>query len=280
MKRAEKSGLQETRMVVLDTETTGWEPTDQVIELAWKELYVASPSSVASTKPGKRWQSLIKPSCPVSVEARAAHHITDAELANAEMMDRWIELYELVYPAGLAVFQGEPEPVMVAHNLEFDVRLLLQSGVPENYLPRRRICTYRCARHLYRDAPKYSNQVLRYFLNLEVPKLDGPPHRAMPDVEVTYALLVDMLKTTPVDRLIELTNEPILLGICYIGESSGKPWSEVDEGLLRWVLAKGPERPNPRGGRKIGFDADTRHTCQHWLAEKTKGSAGFTSRRG
>lgn len=264
-----KKNVDEQSIVVLDTETTGMELTDQVCEMAWRVVNVTQYADRRVVVRGPKWSSLIKPTCSVSPEGRAAHHISDAELADAPTMERMLELYELVYPAGLAVFQNS-HSVLAAHNLEFDLRMLLQSGVPESMLPppERRICTVRCARHLYSDT-KHGNQVLRYHLGLEVPELSGPMHRAMPDAEVTASLVMHMLETHSVSDLIRLTSQPVLINTCHIGKNAGTPWCDVDLGMLRWVLEKGPRRKDPSGGRDVGFDDDTRYTCMHWYEKKT-----------
>src|ERR1700685_1071177 len=167
------------QVAVLDTETTGIGEEDQVVEMAT----VLVPGS---GRPDEDWESLlVRPTCPVSLEPRAVHHITDAELERALTM-------------GHALADGMPlcrgAEVVAAHNLEFDLRLLLQSGVPRDALPARTICTWRCSLHLYPDPPSHSNQVLRYYLGLVVPPVEGPPHRALPDAVVTAELLRRMLR--------------------------------------------------------------------------------------
>lgn len=223
------------RVVVVDTETTGVSEIDQVVELA---LVTA-----------KSWSSLVRPSCPVSPEARAAHHITDEELADAPTMANLLER------RGLPEFAPSSETVLVAHNAEFDRRVLIQSGVPVSLLPERTICTWRCALHLWPDAPRHSNQVLRYYLDLDVPPLDMSPHRALPDALVTLALLNRMLLECTMERLVKITAEPALLGVVRFGKYRGTRWQDLESGYLRWIL-------------KQDFDEDARHTARHWLRQR------------
>lgn len=257
-------------IVVLDTETTGMSETDQVCEFAWVEVEVKETRRNRIVQKGRHWTGLVNPNCPVSAEARATHHIKDEELVNAPSMDQYVKLCGQDGFSGLSVLKNSSsEVILAAHHLEFDYRMLVQSGVPDAMLPRQKICTLRCARHIFSDAPRYSNQVLRYYLNLDV-SLSGPMHRALPDVVVTSALLMKMLETHSVEELIRLTTAPYLIKMCSFGEHAGKPWSEVDPGFLKWLLSKGVRRSNPKGGRDVGFDADTRYTCQYWL-ENRKG---------
>lgn len=239
------------KFAVTDTETTGVEQEDQVVELAICVLG------------GSRWSSLVKPSCPVSHEARAAHHITDAELQTAWTMAEILErrgLPEYGHLPERDACATEPDwrredVVFVAHNADFDRKMLLQSGVPEDVLPTRTICTWRCALHLFPDAPRHSNQVLRYYLGLIVPKLNAPPHRAMPDAVVTTVLLARMLKECSAEMLLELTTQPALLSRITFGKYRGMRWRDLDPGYLNWILGQ-------------NFDEDAKHTARHWLRSR------------
>jgi len=250
------------RLLVVDTETTGDSETDQVIELSVRA------SVRSAVKPPSRWEyhSLYRPTCEIHPAARAAHHLTDEQLANHETFLEKLEEEGRDF-AGLR--DGSDDDVFVAHFAAFDRRMLVQSaGSVDLGLPKKEICTWKCAQNLWPDAPGYKNQVLRYWLKLDVPHHDNvwmQPHRAHHDTLVTELLVERMLQERSVEELIELTKQPVLIKTCKFGEHSGKPWSEVPQSFLSWVLARGPRRPDPRGGRDIGFDEDVRHTCQHWL---------------
>jgi exodeoxyribonuclease X len=219
------------RLIVVDTETTGIEDTDQVVELA-----------IVDVATGKHFTSLIKPSCKITHGARATHHITDKELKNAPDMRNLMATHKHLFLAA---------DVFVAHNAKFDLAMLAQSGVRQ--FPPKTICTWRCACHLYPHATGHSNQVLRYELGLRVrlPK-DLPPHRALPDALVTRALLRHMLTTTSAERLIELTTQPVLQHVVRFGKHRGEKWEAVAPDYLRWIL-------------KQQFDDDVRFTAKHWL---------------
>jgi len=244
-----ESGGDPDLALVVDTETTGMGPNDVVVELGCARVERARGkwrvSAVGST--------LCNPaSVPVCAEARANHHLTDAELADAPSFQ------ECVGP----LLSSERPAVFVAHNAEFDARLLAQSAEPAVVPPIDEwICTVRCARHLYPDAPSHGNQVLRYWLNLQIPpKMLGnlPPHRALPDAVVTAHLLARMLEEFPslgLNGLLTKSRERPVLKTCYLGKYKGRPWSEVDSGMLRWVLGR-------------DFNEDIKHTARHWLAQR------------
>jgi exodeoxyribonuclease X len=226
------------RIVTLDTETTGIGETDEPVEIALVAVN------------GDAWHhGLVKPHVPCTVEARATHHITDAMLEEAPPL--WFELQ-----LGSKLCLWGSAIVVAAHNLAFDLRMLRQGGAA---VPTGGICTWRCALHLFPDAPGHSNGVLRYHLGLEVPGLAEcglPPHRALPDALVTAALLRHMLETKTEQELLELTTTPVLLRTCRFGKHRGTAWAEIPRGYMEWILRQTGE---------AAFDADVRHTARHYL---------------
>jgi exodeoxyribonuclease X len=226
------------RAAVLDTETTGDAEEDQVIEVAVVELELPSGKELS------RWRSFVMPDVHIKPEARAAHHVSDNELEGAPTMS------ELLQAGGIPGLTEE-DVVPVAHNMSFDARLLRQSGLD---VGERVLCTWKLARHLYPHAPNHKNQTLRYWLGVEVPPCEGPPHRAMPDALVTAGIFRHMLSEVSLDTLFELMDRPVLLETCNMGEKRGLPWSAQDVGLLRWVL-------DP----KKKFDEDLLYTARYWL---------------
>lgn len=249
-------------IAVVDTETTGDDDQAQVMDLA-----VVTVSATAPYLEVGRWSTLVRPSVPCALEARATHHITDAMVADAwtfgQMLDRR-GLEEFYHP--------KHEVVLAAHNVEFDRRMLVQSlaaaGCGDSVLPTRSICTWRCAQHVWPDSPRHSNQVLRYYLDLDSQSnlnlASLPPHRALPDAVVTSRILMRLLRERTAEELIELTQQPVLLQTIKFGKHAGMPWSQVPRSYLQWILGEGPLRVDSRGN-KAGFDEDTRHTCRYHL---------------
>lgn len=232
--------------IVLDTETTGMGPEDQVIEIGG-----VFPTPEAAGQ----FCFLVKPTVPISVEARAAHHITDKMLDNVANAETWRPTLEKHLSNRVPVF----------HNAEFDIRLIKQTWPGLIIAPH--ICTYRVALHLWPDAPRHGNQVLRYWLGVE-PKIKTnlPPHRALPDAAITYAILEraitqhngaeqmegENLKEA-LRQLIQMTTEPVVLHRVRFGKHVDQLWSEVPSGYLQWILRDGD------------FDRDVVHTARHYL---------------
>ena len=93
--------------VVLDTETTGLEKTDQVIELG-----IVSEEGVIL------YHSFFKPDVPIHPEAQQIHGIPEASLENApKFVTEWHRIAEILVGKNI-----------VGHNIiDFDMRLISQT---------------------------------------------------------------------------------------------------------------------------------------------------------
>lgn len=234
---------------VIDSESTGLDYTrDKPIEVGVVALH---PDGTIEPC----YQSMINPNgTPISPEASAVCHIVDEDVADAPD-------YSLVKP-----FIEELNGVFVAHNAQHDKQML---GLDQ----RQWLCTDRLARHLWPDAPRYSNQVLRYWLKLDVSGHDDVrAHRAIGDAIVTAALFreeIMMMKADPkwneiqtIDELTEKMNGPVLLKKVPFGKYRGCLWEDMDIGFLDWVEGK-------------DFDQDVLFTARHWLHEKIQRDSVF-----
>lgn len=199
-------------MIVLDTETTGLDAaTDRVVELAVIDFYSHT-----------HWESLVDPQRPIGIEAMATHHITEL-MCHGKPSLQW------------AVDQTWDKfdcSTIVAHNAKFD-----KGFVGSYYSGATWICTYKCAVMTWPNAPRHTNQVLRYYLGLKPEVPEGlAPHRALYDIIVTKEILRELLKHNDLDQLIAWSNGPILLPKVPFGKHAGKKWIEVDRGYLSWIL--------------------------------------------
>lgn len=227
-------------ILVLDTETTGMDAaTDQVIELAGVSL------DTQTYAPRQAWAALVRPTIPVPPEASAVHHLTDDSFEHAFSTLPWAWQYMVN-----AITEGVEPDVLVAHNAAFDRGFLdAQAGGGARW-----ICTWRCALHLFPDAPGYGNQTLRYYLGL---KPDIPaglfPHQALYDTVVTAELIREMLKIKTVDELIAMQDMPVILKKVGFGKHRGELWKDIPRSYMDWILKTGD------------FDIDTLHTARHYL---------------
>ena len=226
------------RLRVIDYETTGV-PEDagaEVIELAYVDV---DPDALAVT--GK-WQSFAKPVGPIPPQVKAVHHILEEDVAGAPAIR---ELWPLL-------FQGcGPHDILVAHNASFEQHFHKGDG-------RAWIDTYKCALVVWPDAPAHSNQVLRYWLNLDHHKefdrvAAMPPHRALPDAYVTAHILLQLLHEITIDEMLRISAEPALLRRIAFGKHKGMLFSEAPVDYLRWIVDKAE------------FDADVTATARYWV---------------
>lgn len=229
-------------LLTIDTETTGMDPAkDGIVEIAgvWRQGDTL-----------RHYSSVCNPGIPVQPDARAMHHIRDSEIAGS--------------PAPLTALQrmlaehgeGTGERVYVAHNASYD-RAFLQRLMESTGIVNRWICTYRCAMHLWPDAPSYKNQTLRYWLELEpeVPS-DLYPHRALYDAIVTEEILQAMLRQRRVEELIQMSQSPVLLKTMDFGKHRGELWERAPTSYLQWILRQGD------------MEEDRLHTARYHLRSR------------
>lgn len=213
---------------VIDFETTGMPPEAAVCEVAWVDLAADGAISAITSE-------IVNPGRAIAVEAMAVHHIREADVIGKRSPDA----------AFLDLSNGAD--VFCAHNAAFERQFFTGGGKPW-------ICTYKGALRVWPDAPSHSNQVLRYWLGLELDEaLAMPPHRAGPDTYVTAHILNKLMAAASVEQLIGWTEQPALLTKCRFGKHRGKPWSEVPADYLQWML------------RQTDMDADALFTARHHL---------------
>lgn len=215
-------------ITVVDLETTGL--SGGIVEIAC----VAMPSGMFK-------HTMVKPSVPIEIQAMAVHHITEDMVKDLTTIEEIVQEYNLL-----------DCELFAAHNAEFD-----RSFLPEAIQKKQWICTWRCALHLWPDAPTHSNQGLRYYLKLQVGDMPAEagitPHRALYDAWVTAKLLELMLESKSVEELLKLTVTPVLLSRVTFGKHKGANWDRVPKDYLRWIL------------KQDNMDKDTVHTARYYL---------------
>jgi DNA polymerase III epsilon subunit-like protein len=127
--------------------------------------------------------------------------------------------------------------IIVAHNAKFDVGMIQKEGIQAQ----KKICTYKLARFLDTDGkiPEYNLQYLRYFLNLNI---DASPHDALGDILVLealfkriYAKMIEEFADDSIDKMIDVTNNPVLLARMPFGKHKGKKFDEIPVDYLEWL---------------------------------------------
>jgi len=211
-----------TTIRVIDFETTGIDPSSEVIELGWCDY------DVETRRVGDPESQLFHVGS-IPPENRAIHHIGLADIPQtASPFDSFAHLFMPSGTMGITYF--------AAHNSAFECQFL---GDLEH---RRMICTYKAALRIWPDAPSHSNGALRYWLedagkiSLD-PAKAYPTHRAGPDAYITAHVLKALFDADATGKeMVAWTREPAMLPRCPIGTPwRGMKWSEVDGGFLKWM---------------------------------------------
>jgi exodeoxyribonuclease X len=210
------------RVRVIDLETTGLAPPAEICELAFIDLGEGGRELC-------RYSSLVRPFASIDPcsQARAVHHLSDAENAGAP---RWPQV-------AFHISCAFPQPdVLVAHRTAFERQWLSEifHGVPW-------ICTFKSTLRVWPDAPQHTNQVLRYYLGIDVP-VDPlmPAHRALCHCVVTAEIFKRLLdEHATIDEMIAWEREPTLNPRIWFGKHKGKAWRDVPADYLRWIVAEG-----------------------------------------
>ena len=224
------------RYVILDTETTGVGENDRVIQLGFVVL---------GTKEVEVHNEFYSSDIPISFGAMEVHGITPEMLEGKPACQNSLaykRLQEL----------NTNENYMIIHNAPFDLGMLEKEGFNTQM---KVIDTLRVAKHVMPDEDAHRLQYFRYKLELykdEQKEADAlgvvvKAHDAIGDVLV-LKLFLSKLKLAvatafpdenPVEKMVDLTNTPILVKSFRFGKYKGKTLQEVassDAGYLRWML--------------------------------------------
>jgi len=104
-----KHSIEETRFVVIDTETTGFQAysQDEIVSIALLEL-----NGLENT--GREFKTLINPERPIPQTSIEIHGIRDEDVANApKLIDKLPEIMAFI-----------DDSVLVGHHVNFDIRFL------------------------------------------------------------------------------------------------------------------------------------------------------------
>lgn len=218
---------------VVDLESSGFDPAEHcVIEIGWSDL-VADGYDL-SLQPhyariGDGGGFLVKPTRSIPPESSAIHQLCDEDFGPESGAIDWLT-------AAKTVVGGTGVRALAAHHAAMERSFL----TPELIGDVDWICTHKCALRTWPDLASHSNQALRWWLKpADLVRYRAlPPHRATPDAYATSFILRALLALNSIETLIQWTKEPTLLVRVPFGENRGKKWTEVDDGLLTWVLSK------------------------------------------
>mgnify|MGYP006278301991 FL=1 len=224
-----------TRVLYLDTETTGADPeTAHICELALLLTEYRGFSRIREND--TVLQQLVSPPVPVPPEASAVHHITNSMLEGSPPVG------ELAGDVSRLV---DGSDYICAHNLPYDLSILLRE-MPEVWSgigPDAQLDSLRLSRHLWPLIPSHSLQALRYRFELDS-GIRGSAHRAMFDTELVRALLeyVTAGGLVPAGSWMELADyisSPLEIKVFSFGKYRGKLVEDIaarDRDYIMWLL--------------------------------------------
>lgn len=221
-------------LIAVDTETTGKYPLEaEICEIAavkWRDGKVIG-----------EFQTLLKPSRPMSEEVIAIHHITNEMVVSAPLMkDKISEFAEFI--AG---------GVVVAHHAPFDLGFIVpeleRAGLQLPNLPA--LCSSLLSRKIFPHCSNHRLQTLVKYLGID----GGQAHRALDDAKACLGVAVRCLeKLGPQITLAEIISrqgQEILWKHYSVGDlRSHEVYSRIVEALEKKV----PLQIVYQGGSKKG----------------------------
>lgn len=243
-----------TKYVLFDTETTGNQEEDRIIQIG--AMVVGSKGLV------KVYDELCFSNVPIKIEAMEVHNITP------DIIEGKPPFQATKFFNDLSCLNNENN-YLIAHNITFDLGMLQKEGFANQM---KLIDTLRCAKHLYPDANYHRLQYFRYALELykdeqeEASKhnITIKAHDAIGDVVVMKLLLSKLVArvkeqyvgVNPMVKLEELTNTPVIMKTFKFGKYKDENIEDIarsDAGYLKWML------------KSLELDEDLQYTLERVL---------------
>lgn len=189
---AASTRLADLTCVVFDTETTGLEPSDRIVQIAGLRI-------ARGRLTGERFETLVNPDRAIPASATAIHGITDEMVRDAPDMS-----------AALTAFHHFAEDaVLVAHNAPFDMGLLRAASAETGaWFDNRVMDTVLLSAMIWGSGVSHKLEDLAERLSIAIP--DGARHTAMGDTIVTaeaFTQMIPALEAKGITRLEDVITE-------------------------------------------------------------------------
>ena len=243
-----------TKYVLFDTETTGNQTEDRIIQIG--AMVVGAKGEV------KVYNEFCSSEIPIKTEAMEVHNITP------DMLEGKANFKSTGFYNDLAGLNSENN-YLIAHNIQFDLGMLEKEGFSNQM---KLIDTLRCSKHLYPDSNYHRLQYFRYSLGLykdEVKEAQKhniviKAHDAIGDVVVMKLLLSKLVArvkeqyrgVNPMVKLEELTRTPVMMKKFKFGKYKGEEIEDIarsDAGYIKWML------------KSLDLDEDLKYTLERVL---------------
>ncbi len=224
------------KYILLDTETTGTAEEDRIIQLGYIVL--------EGKKETKVYNEFCSSERPISFGAMEVHGITP-EMIEGKPTCKEMRAYKELE------LLNDSDNYMVIHNAPFDLGMLAKEGFT---CKMKLIDTLRCAKHIFDDSEAHRLQFFRYKMGLYKQEkaeanalgIEVKAHDAIGDVLVMKLFLSRLREAVqekfpgvnPVEKLVELTAQPVVIKTFRFGKYRGKKIADIaleDAGYLRWM---------------------------------------------
>jgi len=243
-----------TKYVLFDTETTGNQAEDKIIQVG--AMVVGANGEV------EVYDELCSTDIAIKIEAMEVHNITPNLIEGKGLF------VDTKFYRDLAKLNNKNN-YLIAHNISFDLGMLKKEGFINSM---KLIDTLRCSKHLFPDSNYHRLQYFRYSLGLykdEQKEADKhgiviKAHDAIGDVIVMKLLLSKLVAKVkeqyphinPMVKLEELTNTPVFMKSFKFGKYKGDQIEDIsrsDAGYIKWML------------KSLELDEDLKYTLERVL---------------
>jgi exodeoxyribonuclease X len=220
-------------IVELDTETTGLEENDRILQVAYG-VFLFDPKTKNFEKVLYREEN-ITPPVDIKPEAAAVHGIWYTDLKNAPNFEDSKSNKELRILKDMGAY-------FVAHNAFFDANMLKKEDI--DWDRAKIIDTLRLVKHKYKNNEKvlkYSLQYLRYLFDYDrnglskimrdfnVRKIQA--HTALSDIVVLHYLVKELFTKYSFDEILNMAHSPVLMDEITFGRVFPKG-TKISEAVL------------------------------------------------
>ena len=268
-------------VVIFDTETTGIEKEDRIIQVG----------AIIEDLNGKLvekgiYDELCSSAEPIKIEAMLIHGIRQDRLEGKPPFIQsafFIKLNTLNTEANY----------LIAHNLDFDFNMLKKEGF-ENRM--QCIDTLQCAKHLFEvgdevngyKVPNHKLQSFRYMMFSQDEEeaaakkygVEIKAHDAIGDV-VILKLFFERLKERAtakfqlksnreiIDKLVELTKLPVEVKVINFGKHKGKSIAEIEKIDAGWITWLHREQKKQKESQDPKFNKDLFYTLEKVIQRRS-----------
>ena len=243
-----------TKYILFDTETTGNQEEDRIIQIG--AMVVGAKGAV------EVYDELCFSPLPIKIEAMEVHNITPELIAGKAPFSS-SRFYHDIQAL------NRENNYLIAHNISFDLGMLEKEGFQNRM---KLIDTLRCSKHLFPNSDAHRLQYFRYSLGLyrdEQAEANRhniiiKAHDEIGDVLVMKLLLSKLVAevkkryrgVNPMRKLEELTNTPVYMKDFKFGKYKGEKIEYIarrDTGYIRWML------------KSLELDEDLKYTLERVL---------------